>query len=215
MEYAENRLQVGLHRARHVFDEMTSWQPCTERAPPWLPRVQALCHALPSAPAPQTKRPSCSFTHSPLHSPFLALWCRTRAPGRVAIDAAASSSWPPSFFHPRAPGSHASTVTGSVVLSWSSRASPRLSFVAVERGRTTAMAAVRLLTWPASLGPLWGKPLAPAGVRGSLDASPPFAAAGEPSPVATGRFPAILCSCFRPGTSRSNSTKGRGVTAMS
>ena len=188
-EYAKNRLQVGLHRARHVFDEMASWQPCTRTCPPWPTRVQVLCHVLPSAPAPQTERPSCSITHSPLHSPFLALWRRARTPVVAAIDAAASSSWPLSFFHLRAPGSPASSVTGSAILSWSSRAPPRLSFATVEHGHATAMAAVRLLTWPASLGPLWGKPLAPAGVRGSLDASPPLAAAGEPPPAGTDESP--------------------------
>jgi len=47
----------------------------------------------------------------------------------------------------------------------------------------------RLLMWPAGLGPLWGKPMAPAGVRGSLDASPPLAAAGEPPPAGTGESP--------------------------
>ena len=59
------------------------------------------------------------------------------------------------------------------------------------------MATVRLLTWPASLGPLWGKPLAPAGVRGSLDASPSLAAAGEPPLAATGRIPDDLPAVIR------------------
>ena len=59
------------------------------------------------------------------------------------------------------------------------------------------MAAVRLLTWTASLGPLWGKPLAPAGVRGSLDASPSLAAAGEPPPAITGRIPDDLPAVIR------------------
>ena len=68
VEYAENRLPVGLHRAHHVFDETPSWQPCTAESHPWPTRVQALCHALPSAPAPQTECTGCSITHSPLHS---------------------------------------------------------------------------------------------------------------------------------------------------
>jgi len=55
----------------------------------------------------------------------------------------------------------------------------------------------RLLTWPAGLGPLWGKPMAHVGVRGSLDASPPLAAAGEPPPAATGRIPDDLLAVIR------------------
>ena len=59
------------------------------------------------------------------------------------------------------------------------------------------MAAVRLLTWTASLGPLWGKPLAPTGVCGSLDPSPRLAAAGEPPPAATGQIPDDLPAVIR------------------
>jgi len=42
--------------------------------------LRATCHPAPCA--SKCKRPSCPSTHSPPHSPSLALWCCTRAPGR-------------------------------------------------------------------------------------------------------------------------------------
>jgi len=39
--------------------------------------------------------------------------------------------------------------------------------------------------------------------------------AAGPSPASTGRFPGLLCSQLRPGTSRKNLKKARGLTAKS
>ena len=78
--------------------------------------------------------------------------------------------WLPSFFHLRAPGSPASTVTSSAVLSWSSRAPPRPSFAAVAHGHRCRGCRGRLCAWPGLTSPPLAELSGPMSVRKPLGA---------------------------------------------
>ena len=60
-EYAENGLQVGLHRARHVLDSLSSWTPCT-RACSHHCRVAAVCRRASYPSATRCRMPYSSLT---------------------------------------------------------------------------------------------------------------------------------------------------------
>jgi len=79
----KSALHLAYTNARHVFDEMASWPPCTRARPTWPTRVQALRHAPPRALLLQNRAPVCllaSLTH--FHSPRRSSSARTHARAR-------------------------------------------------------------------------------------------------------------------------------------
>ena len=79
----KSALHLAYTNARHVFDEMASWPPCTGARPTWPTRIQALRHAPPRALLLQNRAPVCllaSLTH--FHSPRRSSSTRTHARAR-------------------------------------------------------------------------------------------------------------------------------------
>ena len=69
--------------ARHVFDEMTSWPPCTGARPTWPTRVQPPCHAPPLALLLQNRAPMCLLASlTRFRSPWRSSSARTHARAR-------------------------------------------------------------------------------------------------------------------------------------
>ena len=99
-EYAENGLQVGLHRARHVFDKKSSWQPCTGARPAMADARPSSMPRAASRPTPPTEHPSSPVPRSltalslgPLSRPLSRLRADAAMAGsRQSVRAAAPSS---------------------------------------------------------------------------------------------------------------------------
>ena len=69
--------------ARHVFDEMTSWPPCTGACLTWPTRVQPPCHAPPLALLLQNQAPMCLLASlTRFRSPWRSSSARTHARAR-------------------------------------------------------------------------------------------------------------------------------------
>ena len=97
----------------------------------WLPRAMAGLAPLPAV--NRMEAASVCFSSRP-HSLSPRARLKHRERSRRCRHYSAEPCTSPSFFHLRAPGSPASSVTGSAVLSLASRDHPRPSFVAVARG---------------------------------------------------------------------------------
>ena len=98
----------------------------------WLPRAMAGLAPLPAV--NRMEAASVCFSSRPHSLSPSRARLKHRERSRRCRHCSAEPCTSPSFFHLRAPGSPASSVTGSAVLSLASRDHPRPSFVAVARG---------------------------------------------------------------------------------
>jgi len=151
-EYAENGLQVRLHRARHVFDEMASWQPCTGARPhgrrafklcatrclaPCCSKTERLCVSLPPSLAsahPGALPPRARTPERDRHGCRRRAHCHQRCCGPLASRCPATHSLP------------------STALSLALRAPPRPFFAVVAPSPSEQPPALCLLAWPGHIG---------------------------------------------------------------
>ena len=175
-------------RARH--GRRASKLCATRRLAPCCSKTERLCVSLPPSLAsahPGALPPRARTPERGRHG------CRRRARYRQRCCGPLAS---------RCPATHS---LPSTALSLALRAPPRPFFAVVVPSPPEQPPALRLLAWPGQLRPPWAELSHPMGARGSRDSRCP----SPPAPVsflpAEAAGPAILCSGFRPGTSRSNS----------
>ena len=114
----------------------------------WTPRAPAAATCPVSLSCPCVFNRAPELSHHSLASPLSlprSLVLRASSGTRPPRTPPRARAGPLSFFHLRAPGSPASTATGSAVVSLASRAPPRPSFAAVAHGHRCRG---RLCAWP-------------------------------------------------------------------
>ena len=85
--------------------------------------------------------------------------------------------------------------------------------LAVEAPAAATAAGAR--AWPSRRGPPWAKPSSPAGAQGPLGASPSLPRRRRTFSGRNSKLRPSSALFFRPGTSHDNSTKVKGLAAMS
>ena len=203
-EYAENGLQVGLHRARHVLDSLSSWTPCT-RARYHHCRVAIVCRRASYPSATRCRMPYSSLTkRQSCPVPSRSLARALDAPERSRLGCRRQASVPPLL--PLLQPSYACTECryASVASRRPSRAPFSVTAAAGAPSPPVPAGSSHWLLWPAVYGPSPSVLCPSVGQRRPpLAVAPPLAAGEEPHRLES-PFPAILYSGFRPGTSRKN-----------
>ena len=179
--------------ARHVFDEMKSWPPCTEARLTWPTRVQPPCHAPPLALLLQNRAPVCLLTsltrfHPPWRSSSARMHARARPPWMPP-----RSSLLPALLRSLGLAMPSYTLV-AVHRPLLSLASPSLALL---RRRSAVAVGAATGALPARVaGPPRAELICPTGARGSRDSRCPSPPAPVPSLLAEAASPAILCSGF-------------------
>jgi len=174
------------------------------------------CYCLHSVPPPS--EPSAASPSPPSAAPLDLLYRRLwplMLPVVREAAVAAEAPWPAVLGPPQAELWAPSCAYALVGAPRRCQPPPANAGQLLRRRRRSCAPARRARVWPVHLGPPLGHPRPPAGARGPTGAPPPLSRRQNGLLRPEQRSPAILGSKFAPGTSRDNSTKVKGLAAMS
>jgi hypothetical protein len=198
--------------ARHVLDVMGAWPPCRAAAPhlpaPCQRASQRLCSPHNGWPASLTR------LSSPPRSFLLSASALAHAERGAAMDGR-PSSLPPVPSPLQAPTTAATCTTAFTSSCCTSRARLPKSKAAGALRPGEPPPVSRCSAWPRLLGPPRGEPRPPTSSRRPPGASPPLPGRRRGLLRRNSELPTTPLLKSRLGTSRRNSTKSRGFSALS